>query len=132
MPAPPRVPKYSEGRPLDGSHNYTLTFAKGQLPPVDGFWSLTMYQVDRGWWFVDNPLNRFTLSQRDALRYNPDGSLTLYLQHDTPGKEREANWLPAPKGAFVTMLRMFQPKTARPSVLDGSWQPPAVVRSVQK
>ncbi|MGL3822713.1 DUF1254 domain-containing protein [Sphingopyxis sp. R3-92] len=125
----PYAEKDSEGRPLDGSNNYTLTFAKGQLPPVDGFWSLTMYQVDRGWWFVDNPLNRFTISQRDALRYNSDGSLTLYLQHGSPGKDREANWLPAPKGAFVPMLRMFQPKTAAPSVIDESWQPPAIVES---
>ncbi|NYF32627.1 DUF1254 domain-containing protein [Sphingopyxis sp. JAI108] len=128
----PYAEKDSDGQPLDGKNNYTLTFAKGQLPPVDGFWSLTMYQVDRGWWFVDNPLNRFTISQRDALRYNPDGSLTLYLQHDTPGKEREANWLPTPKGAFVPMLRMFQPKTGRPSVFDGSWRPPAIVRSVRR
>lgn len=128
----PYAEKDSEGRPLDGSNAYTLTFAKGQLPPVNGFWSLTMYQVDRGWWFVDNVLNRFTISQRDALRYNADGSLTIYLQHGSPGKEREANWLPAPEGAFVPMLRMFQPKTVAPSVIDESWQPPAIVRSVQE
>jgi len=119
----------SEGRPLGGSRNYTLTFARGQLPPVDGFWSLTMYKVDRGWWFVPNPLNRFTISQRDQLKYNPDGSLTLYLQSKSPGKNREANWLPAPKGAFVPMLRMFGPKTAMPSVIDGSWRPPAIRKS---
>lgn len=118
-----------EGRPLDGSHDYTLTFAKGQLPPVDGFWSITMYQVDRGWWFVPNPLNRFTIGQRDNLVRNADGSVTLYFQHQSPGKDKEANWLPAPKGAFLPMLRMFQPKAIAPSIIDGSWQPPAIVRS---
>lgn len=119
----------SEGRPLSGSHRYTITFAKGQLPPVDGFWSLTMYQVDRGWWFVGNALNRFTISQRDALAYNPDGSVTLYLQSKSPGPDKEANWLPAPAGAFIPMLRMFRPKAEAPSILDGSWSPPEILRS---
>lgn len=119
----------SDGHKLDGSANYTLTFAKGQLPPVDGFWSLTMYGIDHGWWFVANPLNRFTISLRNNPKYNADGSLTLYLQHQSPGKDKEANWLPAPTGAFLPMLRMFEPRTTRQSIIDGSWQPPAIVRS---
>jgi hypothetical protein len=88
-----------------------------------------MYQVDRGWWFVGNALNRFTISQRDALAYNPDGSVTLYLQSKSPGPDKEANWLPAPAGAFIPMLRMFRPKAEAPSILDGSWSPPEILRS---
>lgn len=80
---------------------------------------------------IDGLASRRPFRLRDALRHNPDGSLALYLQHDTPGKEREANRLPAPKGAFVPMLRMFQPSVAALSVIDGSWQPPAIVRSIQ-
>lgn len=78
---------------------------------------------------IDGLASRRPFRLRDALRHNPDGSLALYLQHDTPGKEREENRLPAPKGAFVPILRMFQPKVAAPSVIDGSWQPPAILRS---
>ena len=93
---------------------------------MNGFWSITMYQVDRGWWFVPNPLNRFTISLRNKPVFNADGSLTLYFQHLSPGKDKEANWLPTPDGPFLPMLRMFQPKTGSPSVIDGSWQPPAI------
>jgi len=114
------------GQPLKGANTYTLTFPKGQLPPVNGFWSITMYQVDRGWWFVHNPLNRFTISLRNKPVFNADGSLTLYFQHLSPGRDKEANWLPTPDGPFLPMLRMFQPKTGSPSVIDGSWQPPAI------
>lgn len=116
----------SAGRPLSGANKYTLTFVKGQTPPVNGFWSITMYEIDQGWWFVPNPLNKFTVSPRNNLKYNPDGSLTLYFQNESPGKDLESNWLPAPKGAFIAMLRMYWPKETAPSILDGSWTPPAV------
>jgi len=119
----------SEGRPLSGANKYTLTFAKGETPPVDGFWSITMYEVDKGWWFVPNPLNKFTVSLRDNPKYNPDGSLTLYFQNESPGKDKEANWLPAPKGDFIPMLRMYWPKAEDPSINNGTWKPPPVEKA---
>lgn len=112
-----------DGEPLDGRHRYVLHFDAGTTPPVDAFWSLTMYN-DRQF-FVDNPLDRYTIGDRDALRFNPDGSLDLVIQHESPGSELEANWLPAPGGSFNLMLRLFGP---RQSVLDRSWLPPAVRR----
>jgi hypothetical protein len=118
----------STGAKLNGANKYTLTFAKGLTPPVNGFWSITMYMIDGGWWFVPNPLNKFTVSMRDHPKFNPDGSLTLYFQADSPGKDKEANWLPAPKGEFIPMLRMYWPKDTPPSILDGSWTPPAVMK----
>jgi hypothetical protein len=116
------------GQKLSGANRYTLTFAKGQTPPVSGFWSITMYQIDQGWWFVPNPLNRFTVSLRDNPKYSPDGSLTLYFQNESPGKDLETNWLPAPKGDFIAMLRMYWPKENNPSIVDGTWKPPAITR----
>jgi hypothetical protein len=118
----------SKGRALSGANKYTLTFAKGETPPVDGFWSITMYEIDNGWWFVPNPLNKFTVSPRNQLQYNADGSLTLYFQNESPGKDNEANWLPAPKGDFIPMLRMYWPKETTPSILNGTWSPPGVER----
>ena len=117
-----------DGQKLNGANKYTLTFPKGQTPPASGFWSITMYEVDEGWWFVPNPLNKFTVSARNDLKYNADGSLTLYFQHESPGKDKEANWLPAPKGDFLPMMRMYWPKEGNPSILDGSWTPPQIVR----
>ena len=116
------------GKTLTGANKYTLTFAKGETPPVNGFWSITMYEVESdGWWFVPNPLNKFTVSARDNLKYNADGSVTLYFQNESPGKDKEANWLPAPKGEFIPMLRMYWPKdTPPPSIIDGTWKPPAI------
>lgn len=118
----------STGQKLSGANKYTLTFAKGATPPVNGFWSITMYMIDDGWWFVPNPLNKFTVSPRNNPTPNADGSLTLYFQNESPGKDKEANWLPAPKGEFIPMLRMYWPKDTAPSILDGSWQPPKVVK----
>jgi hypothetical protein len=117
-----------KGETLTGANKYTLTFAKGQTPPVNAFWSITMYEVDQGWWFVPNPLNKFTVSPRDNLKSNADGSVTLYFQNESPGKDKEANWLPAPKGEFIPMMRMYWPKETPPSVLDGSWVPPRIER----
>ena len=116
------------GQKLSGANHYTITFPKGQTPPVNAFWSLTMYQVDQGWWFVPNALNKFTVSPRDNLKYNSDGSLTVYLQRESPGADKEANWLPAPEGEFVAMLRMYWPKTVDPSILNRTWKVPAVVK----
>ena len=118
----------STGEKLSGANKYTLTFAKGQTPPVGAFWSITMYMIDQGWWFVPNPLNKFTVSQRNKLKYNKDGSLTLYFQNESPGKDKEANWLPAPTGPFIAMMRMYWPKATPPSILDGSWSPPSVMK----
>ena len=94
------------------------------MPPVDAFWSVTMYNAE--YYFVANPLDRYTLSQRNKLKENDDGSMTLYIQHESPGKEKESNWLPAPKGRFVLMLRLYWPKETDPSILNGSWRPPSV------
>jgi hypothetical protein len=118
----------SAGQKLTGANKYTLTFAKGELPPVKGFWSITMYMIDKGWWFVPNPLNKFTVSARDNLKPNVDGSVTLYFQNESPGADKEANWLPAPKGEFLPMMRMYYPTETSPSVLDGSWKIPPVVK----
>lgn len=118
----------SSGEKLNGKNNYTLTFPKGQTPPVDGFWSITMYMVDQGWWFVPNRLNKFTVSPRNKLKYNVDGSLTLYFQQQSPGKGKEANWLPAPAGDFLPMIRMYWPKESTPSILNGTWNIPSVMK----
>jgi hypothetical protein len=118
----------STGQKLTGANKNTVTFAKGETPPVNAFWSITMYMIDQGWWFVPNPLNKFTVSLRDNPKFNDDGSLTLYFQNESPGKDKEANWLPAPKGPFIPMLRMYWPKDTAPSIIDGSWKPPAVVK----
>lgn len=114
-------------RSYNGAHNYVITFPKGQLPPVNGFWSVTMY--DENYFFVDNPINRYSISARQNLKANPDGSVDLYIQHASPGSDKESNWLPAPKGKFVLMLRMYWPKEQSPSILNGSWKMPAVKRT---
>ena len=121
-----------DGKVLTGANRYTLTFPKGGTPPVDGFWSITMYIDDGGLWFYPNKLNKFTVSMRDELKFNEDGSLTLYFQHESPGKDKEANWLPAPDGPFTLMMRMYWPKEAAPSILPpgrGSWAPPSVKKA---
>jgi hypothetical protein len=80
---------------------------------------------DAGYFFVDNPLNKYTVSPRNDLKYNPDGSLDLYIQNESPGKDKEANWLPAPKGAFILMMRLYYPRE-NPPILDGTWKAPPV------
>lgn len=109
------------GQRLTGSRQYRIHFSKGQSPPVDGFWSITMY--DSQMFFVKNPLNKYTVSPRDNLEYNPDGSLDIYVQHQSPGKAHAANWLPAPQGDFVLTMRMYWPK---PPVLDQTWKVPPI------
>jgi hypothetical protein len=110
----------------DGSHKYVMHIAKGQTPPVKAFWSLTMYDPD--FFFVPNSINRYDLSQRNHFSTNPDGSMDLYIQADPPGKNKEPNWLPAPKGKFALVLRLYWPTQAPPSILDGTWAPPPVKR----
>jgi hypothetical protein len=112
------------GKPYDGNNKYVIHFPKAQMPPVKGFWSITMY--DAQYFFVPNSLNRYNISQRNALKPNPDGSTDIYIQKDSPGSDKESNWLPAPAGKFVLMLRMYWPDEKPPSILDGSWKPPAV------
>lgn len=111
----------SEGNTLNGKQKYIIHFAKGQMPPVKGFWSLTMY--DPQYFFVSNIFNRYSLSARNALKQNPDGSVDLYIQKDSPGIDKESNWLPAPEGNFILMFRFYWPKE---SIINGSWTPPAV------
>ncbi len=121
----PTSQRAADDREYDGaSKKYVMHFNKGELPPVDGFWSLTMY--DKDYFFVPNPLNRYTLSARNKFNMNPDGSVDLYLQADSPGKAKEANWLPAPKAEFIPMLRLYWPKETPPSIIDGTWKPPAI------
>ena len=107
-----------------GEKKYVIRFNKGELPPVNGFWSLTMY--DANYFFVPNPINRYTVSQRNKLAPNADGSVDLYVQNESPGKTKEQNWLPAPKDKFILMLRLYWPKDTPPSILDGSWKIPGV------
>ncbi len=115
-----------EGHDYSGVRKYVIHIDKGQDPPVNAFWSLTMY--DDKYFFVPNPLNRYTLGQRNKFTTNPDGSVDLFVQRQNPGGDKEANWLPTPPGKFVLMMRMYWPSDANPSVLDGSWRPPAVKR----
>jgi hypothetical protein len=115
--------KDNEGNPLTGAGRYIIHFTKAGLPPVNAFWSLTLY--DREGYFVANPLERFALGDRDPLRYNSDGSLDLYIQSDRPSLDREANWLPAPGNFFTLSLRLYWPK---PEVSEGRWSPPVVRR----
>jgi hypothetical protein len=114
----------AEGKPYNGANKYVMHFDKGAMPPVNGFWSLTMYNAD--YFFVENPLNRYTVSSRSKFKPNPDGSVDVYIQNESPGKDREANWLPAPKDKFILMLRMYWPKDTPPSIIDGSWKIPPV------
>jgi hypothetical protein len=113
------------GQPLDGAkHRYVITFVKEDLPPpVRAFWSLTMYQLP-GQTMVKNPLNRYSIGDRSrGLEYGKDGSLTIYIQHQSPGKDLEANWLPAPNGPFVLQFRAYLPN---PEAIEGPWAPPPV------
>ena len=111
----------------NGGHKYVMHFDKGQLPPVEGFWSLTMYDAD--YFFVNNPLNRYSISARQNLKANADGSVDLYIQHDSPGADKESNWLPAPADKFILMMRLYWPSEKDPSILDGSWKIPAVTKA---
>jgi hypothetical protein len=124
----------SNGEALDGSkHNYTLTFPKGDQPPVNAFWSVTMYD-GKTQLLIENPINRYLINSPmlPGMKTNPDGSVTLYIQHGSPGKAKEANWLPAPDGPIYLVMRLYWPKETPPSILppgEGTWKPPVIVAS---
>src|SRR5262249_51952231 len=111
------------GKPLDGTSNYTIHFDTGQTPPAEAFWSITLYDNDG--FQVENPLNRFAVSSWMPFKYNPDGSLDLYFQTESPGGDKEANWLPAPKGPYNLTMRIYAPKA---DTLTGKWNPPPVTK----
>jgi DNA sulfur modification protein DndE len=119
----PQTQTDSAGNPYDGANKYVLRFAKGQTPPVHGFWSLTMY--NEAGYFIENPINRYAIGNRNPLKFNADSSVDLYIQNLSPGKDKENNWLPAPKGKFNLTMRMYWPAA---EFLDGNWTPPAVVK----
>ncbi|MGA8493437.1 MAG: DUF1254 domain-containing protein [Terriglobales bacterium] len=121
----PRATKDVEGQPFNGANRYEIRFAKGQLPPVAAFWSITMYNSKQ--FFEKNPIHRYAIGDRDKLNLNSDGSLSLYLQNQSPGKDRESNWLPAPKDTFNLFMRLYWLKK---EILAGEWKPPAVVRQL--
>lgn len=112
----------ADNQRLNGAKNYTITFTKGNLKPVDGFWSITMYNAEN--FFQDNPINRYAIGNRTPdLKFDPDGSITVYVQNTAPDGDKKANWLPAPDGDFRLSMRLYVPK---PEVLSGKWVPPAI------
>jgi hypothetical protein len=115
----------SEGNPLDATTNkYILKFNADELPPVNAFWSLTMYNLPQSL-MVENPINRYLINSPmlPDLKKEADGGITLYIQNESPGKDKESNWLPAPKGPFWTVLRLYWPK---PAAYDGTWKKPDI------
>ena len=116
----------ADGKPLDGTGKYVLHFSKDELPPVEAFWSVTMY--DANGFQVANPINRFAIGDRDALKFNADGSLDIHIQHDSPGSDQESNWLPSPaSGTLGITMRLYAPKA---QALDGRWVPPVVKKAL--
>ena len=119
------------GEPLDGAkHKYTITFAPGELPPVNAFWSVTMYD-GKSQFLIKNPINRYLINSPmlSAMKKDADGSLTLFIQKDSPGTDKEANWLPAPDDKIYLVMRLYWPKPTPPSILpagEGTWRPPGV------
>ena len=128
----PMTKTLADGEALDGSkHNYTLTFPAGEYPPVNAFWSVTMYD-GKTQLLIKNPINRYLINSPMLrnLKKNDDGSLTLYIQNKSPGKDKESNWLPGPNGPIYLVMRLYWPKTEPPSVLppgEGTWKPPGIV-----
>ncbi len=120
------------GQTIDtGKHNYTLSFPAGQLPPVNAFWSVTMYD-GKSQLLIENPIGRYLINSPmlKGMKKNPDGSLTIHIQKDSPGKAKESNWLPAPNDTAYLVMRLYWPKTEAPSILppgEGSWSPPGIV-----
>jgi hypothetical protein len=114
----------SDGKPVDGSHKYVLHFTKEDPPPVDAFWSITMY--DKDGFQSANPINRYAIGDRDQLKYNNDGSLDIYIQQDRPDASKESNWLPAPTGPLGITMRPYAPHA---EAIDGRWNPPPIRRT---
>jgi hypothetical protein len=129
----PLTKTMADGEPLDGSKaNYTLTFPDGQFPPVNAFWSVTMYD-GKTQFLIKNPINRYLINSPmlPNMKKNADGSLTLYIQKDSPGADKESNWLPAPNDLIYLVMRLYWPKTEPPSILpagEGTWKPPGIVK----
>jgi hypothetical protein len=128
----PMIKAMADGTELDGSkHKYTLTFAQDQYPPVNAFWSVTMYD-GKTQLLIKNPIDRYLINSPmlPGMKRNEDGSLTIYIQKDSPGKDKESNWLPAPDGPIYMVMRLYWPKTESPSILppgEGTWSPPQIV-----
>ena len=123
----------AEGRELDGRSNYVLHFDKDALPPVNAFWSVTLYD-GKTQLLIQNPIDRYLINSPmlPGLKRNADGSVTIYIQHDSPGADKESNWLPAPDGPIYLVMRLYWPKTEQPSILPpgkGDWKPPAVKKA---
>jgi hypothetical protein len=121
----------SDGNKPDTSTNrYTLTFPDGGLPPINAFWSVTMYD-GKTQLLIENPINRYLINSPmlPDLKKNPDGSITLYMQKDSPGADKESNWLPAPGGPAYVVMRLYWPRKGSPSIYNGTWKPPAVQRT---
>ena len=118
-----RARRETGGEPLDGKNQYAIHFEKGQFPPVNAFWSVTLY--DRLGLFVENPIHRFAIGNRDSLKLNPDGSLTVVVQHDLPAPGNVSNWLPAPAENFSLTMRLYWPRT---EILSRTWKPPRIHR----
>lgn len=110
-----------EGHPLSGEHDYVIHFEPQEIPPVNAFWSITMYNNQQ--FFVDNPLNRYAIGDRDGLNFNDDGSLDIFISHESPGENKEGNWLPSPSDDFNLIMRLYAPKAP---VLEKIWSPPLV------
>jgi len=130
----PLTKTLADGEPLDGSkHNYTLTFPAGDLPPVNAFWSVTMYD-GKTQFLIKNPINRYLINSPmlPGMKTNDDGSLTLYIQKDSPSADKESNWLPAPDGPIYLVMRLYWPKMEAPSILpvgEGTWKPPGIAQA---
>ncbi len=112
-----------DGQPLTGANRYVIRFPKGQLPPVNAFWSLTIYHAKQA--FVRNPIGRYAIGDRDKLTFDAEGSLPVYVQHDSPGEDKESNRMRAPPGSFNVFMRLYWPKQ---EILDGTWKMPKVER----
>jgi hypothetical protein len=120
----PVAEKQADGRPFEGGKQYVLRFSKNDIPPVNAFWSVTMYDSDS--YLVQNAINRYALGDRSGMKQDSDGSLPIYIQAESPGEDKESNWLPSPKeGEFKLALRLYSPKQ---QVAEGTWKPPAVTQ----
>ncbi|HEY7404895.1 MAG TPA: DUF1254 domain-containing protein [Candidatus Angelobacter sp.] len=119
----PRATTDSDGQPFNGSRRYEIRFQKGQLPPVNAFWSITLYNDKQ--FFVPNPINRYAIGDRDKIEFNNDGSLTIHIQNESPGKDKESNWLPTPEDGFNLVMRLYWP---RKEIINGNWKPPKIER----
>jgi hypothetical protein len=117
-------------KPDTATNRYTLTFPDGDLPPVNALWSVTMYD-GKTQLLIENPINRYLINSPmlPDLKKNPDGSITLYIQKDSPEADKESNWLPAPDGPAYVVMRLYWPKENSPSIYNGTWKPPSVQRT---